>query len=427
MNRLATEYRVFLACPQPMRILLIANMIFALVMPVIDIFTAAYVMRNSHDVSLVVAYQLAVYTAIPAAFLLNGCLLNRVGIRNLYAFGMLLSGASLVAMMAPGAISGARIILSGLFLGSATGFFAANRVLLAMSATEDGNRNYYYGFEMFFYTLSSVLVPLAVGWLIDSTAMYGWFGGIRNHAYRAVGACGCTLAVIAAAILYRGRFANPPRAPFLFVRFHALWRKMLWLAVLKGLAQGYIVTAPAMLVMLLVGSEGTLGLVQAAGGILSAFLLYGAGRLAKPQHRLGVFAAGLLLFAVGSVFNALLFNSAGVLIFMASLMLARPLLDLAYFPIQLYVIDTVSGIEERGRFAYILNHEIGLYFGRAVGCGLFIALATYFSDAAALRFALLAIAVLQLVSIWVARSTLAGARLAAPAAARVTLNEMAAT
>jgi hypothetical protein len=35
------------------------------------------------------------------------------------------------------------------------------------------------------------------------------------------------------------------------------------LAILKGLAQGYIVTAPAMLVMRLVGEEGALGTLQA--------------------------------------------------------------------------------------------------------------------------------------------------------------------
>jgi len=59
-----------------------------------------------------------------------------------------------------------------------------------------------------------------------------------------------------------------------FFRFHPLWRRMLKLALLKGLAQGYIVTAPAMLIMLLVGQEGTLGATQAIGGVFSACLMY---------------------------------------------------------------------------------------------------------------------------------------------------------
>ena len=46
------------------------------------------------------------------------------------------------------------------------------------------------------------------------------------------------------------------------------------LAGLKGLAQGYLVTAPAILIMTLVGNEGSLGLVQGVSGIATAVLLY---------------------------------------------------------------------------------------------------------------------------------------------------------
>jgi YQGE family putative transporter len=125
-----------------------------------------------------------------------------------------------------------------------------------------------------------------------------------------------------------------------------------------------------------------------------------------------VFAAGLLLFVAGALSNALLFNATGVLLFMLCLLLAKPLLDLAYFPIQMLVIDTVSGLEGRDRFGYILNHEFGLYLGRLVGCGLFLALASYVSQVFALKFALLVIGALQLLSIFVARDTLAEARMA---------------
>ena len=78
MNRLRREVDVFLGCPRSMQVLLLANMIYALVLPVIEIFVAAYVMRNSHAVGKVVTYQLAVYVATPVAFFLNGILLGRV-------------------------------------------------------------------------------------------------------------------------------------------------------------------------------------------------------------------------------------------------------------------------------------------------------------------------------------------------------------
>ena len=61
---------------------------------------------------------------------------------------------------------------------------------------------------------------------------------------------------------------------------------MLELAVLKGLAQGYMLTTPAMLIMVLVGQEGTLGATQAIGGVFTACLLYigGAHHGAAPSQ-----------------------------------------------------------------------------------------------------------------------------------------------
>ena len=177
---------------------------------------------------------------------------------------------------------------------------------------------------------------------------------------------------------------------------------MLQLALLKGLAQGYIVTAPAMLIMMLVGQEGTLGTTQAIGGVFSAFLMYTVGRIAAPQHRRIVFAVGLVLFLLGAVTNTLLFNAIGVLIFIGCLLLAKPLLDLAYYPIQLQVVDAVSQIEKRNQYAYIFNHEFGLFTGRFLGCGLFLGIAYGWSGIAALKYALPVIALLQLLSIRVA-------------------------
>lgn len=88
---------------------------------------------------------------------------------------------------------------------------------------------------------------------------------------------------------------------------------------------------------------------------------------------------------------------------MLFLLLAKPLLDLAYFPIQFSVIDILTRKEKRSEFAYILNHEAGLYIGRLTGAGTFLLLAYYFSVEVALRYAIVIVAILQLASYWVAK------------------------
>jgi YQGE family putative transporter len=408
MRKLLHEYRHFLSYPHNMRILLITNLIYAFVLPVIDVFVGAYVMRNSHDVKMVVIYQLAVYTGIPFTFLVNGFLLQHVQITRLYSAGMLLSGVSMAVMMSLGKLSLTGVGVAGLMMGMSFGLFWANRDFLALSTTNDTNRNYYYGVETFFYTNTYVIVPVIIGWFIEGTGMRGWFGGDRNTAYQIITGVVFLLTVFSSIVVHRGQFANPPKSDFVFFRYHWLWNRMQLLAILKGLAQGYIVTAPAMLVMRLVGQEGALGTIQAVGGILSAFLLYFIGRTTKPAQRIVIFTIGLTLFALGGLANALLFNAAGVLLFMVCLLLGRPLHDIAYFPIQMQVIDTVSAIEKRNKFAYIFNQEFGFYIGRFAGCGLFILLANKVSDTFALRYALLIIGVVQMLSIWMAKRVLRG-------------------
>jgi YQGE family putative transporter len=402
MNHLRKEFEVFLHCSHSMQVLMVSNMIYALVLPVIEIFVAAYVMRNSHAVDKVVTYQLSIYAATPLAFFLNGKLLGRVGAKHLYAAGMLLSGAAMMLMMQLSILTPIGVATSGFTMGLATGIFWANRGYLALTATNDSNRNYYYGVENFVASLAAVAVPALIGIFISGTALYGWLGGVANRAYHIIAIVVFCLTILSSVILERGQFRSPLHTQFVFFHFHSLWWKMLQLALLKGLAQGYIVTAPAMLIMLLVGQEGTLGTTQAIGGVLSACLMYLAGRMAAPKHRVFVFSAGLLLFFLGAVTNTLLFNALGVLIFIGCLLLAKPLLDLAYYPIQLQVVDAVSHIEERNEYAYIFNHEFGLFLGRSLGCCLFLGIAFWGSGIAALKYALPVIALLQLLSIWVA-------------------------
>ena len=387
-----------------MRMLLITNLIYGMVNPIIELFIGAYIMRNSSDISLVVIFQLAVYTGIPLTFMINGFLLNRVPISRLYSLGMILSGVSMTAMMSLGELSTVGVFVAGLIMGLSYGFFWANRDFLALNTTKDGNRNYYYGIETFLYTITGIGIPLLAGGFIAATDKNNWFAGNVNVAYYIITGCVFLLSIFASILVHRGQFQNPLKAPFLFFNFDKLWNKMLRLAALKGVAQGYIVTAPTMLVMSLVGKEGSLGLIQGIAALLSAVLLYILGRVTLPKHRVFIYGIGCTLFILGALFNAVLYSAFGVILFILCLVFARPLLDIAYFPIQLKVIDVVAHIEKRNEFSYIFNHELGLYVGRLFGCGLFIVLARYVSVVVALRYALLMIAAVHFMGYFMAKS-----------------------
>jgi MFS transporter, YQGE family, putative transporter len=404
LNLLTKEVNFFKQHPLSMKVLLLTNFIYGMVMPIIELFVGAYIMRNSEDISLVVIFQLAVYTGIPLTFMINGFLLNHQPISRLYSLGMLLSGVSMTAMMSLNQLDTLGVFIAGLIMGLSYGFFWANRDFLALNTTKDDNRNYYYGIETFFYTATGIGIPLAAGAFIAATDSNSWFDGNVNMAYYILTAFVFVLSTFASVLVHRGQFQNPIKAPFLFFTFDKLWTKMLRLAALKGVAQGYIVTAPTMLVMTLVGKEGSLGLIQGIAAAVSAILLYVLGRKTSPNDRTLIYGIGCSLFVLGALFNAVLYSSIGVILFVLCLLFARPLLDIAYFPIQLKVIDIVAEKEKRNAFTYIFNHELGLYIGRLFGCGLFIVLARYVSVDIALRYALLVIAVIHFMGYFMAKN-----------------------
>ncbi len=410
LKKLKKEVDFFKSQPHNFQILILTNLVYAFVLPVIDIFVAAYVMRNSNDPTKVVIYQLTIYTGIPLTFLLNGYLLKHFNIRKLYSAGMMLSGVSMMIMMSLKTLDLTGIGFAGITMGLSFGFYWANRDFLALATTNDKNRNYYYGLETFFYTIIAVIIPVTIGWFIESKG-----SDARIHsAYLTITGIVFVITVLASIVCFRGKFKNPEQKKYVFFKFHPLWYRLLSLALLKGLAQGFLVTAPAMLIMLLLGKEGALGTAQSIGAIIAAVIMYILGRISKPSDRIKIFTAGLLLFALGAVLNGLLFNELGVILFILMLLIGKPLLDLAYFPIQFKVIDIVSKIENRGEFAYILNHEAGLYVGRFLGAGTFIVLAYAVSTEFALRYAIIIIALLQLLSIFVAKKIIARGKILLP-------------
>lgn len=405
MNGLIGEFKFFLSQPRNIKTLLVTNLLFAMVLPVIEIFAGAYIMRNTGSPSFVVKYQLCMYVGVVLAALVNGLLLKYLKSAFVYGFGIIISAISLMAMMSISDVNIEILCLAGFLIGLSTGFFWTNRYLLTLYSTDDSNRNYFFGCESFFFSLWNIVIPLVIGAFLATVEAGRVFGDLTvNGGYKVITAAALFISVLACIALSQGRFKNPESKKFFYVRFHELWVKMLSLAGLKGMVQGFLVTAPAILVMKFLGSEGSLGLIQGIGGALTAILVYILGRVARPQDRIKIFGFGLLIFFIGTLANGIMFSAFGVIIFVLCKVFFQPLHDLAYYPIMMKAIDVVSEIEKRDGYTYIMSHEIGLFFGRAFGMVLFILMASLISEDFALRFALVVVGALQMLSLPLAKN-----------------------
>lgn len=406
IKKLIGEITFFKQQTLNIRTLLLTNMLYAMILPIIEIFVGAYIMRNTGDSSFVAIYQLCMYIGVVTTSVLNGALLQRIKASSLYAFGIILTAVSLMVMMFVQSLNISGLGIAGFALGASTGFFWTNRYLLTLTSTNDANRNYFFGIESFFFSTWSILIPLAVGALLNSIDGKEILGQIVdvNSGYQIITIVVFAVAILACVVLSKGKFENPVQKEYLFIKFHSLWNKMLALAGLKGMVQGFLVTAPAILVMKLVGNEGSLGLIQGIAGALTAIFVYVLGRIAKPKHRMLIFGFGLFVFFIGTLINGILFSAIGVIIFVLCKVLFQPIHDLAYYPTMMKTIDVVAAIEKRNEYAYILSHEIGLFIGRAFGMLLFILLAYFISEVFALKYALIIVGALQLISLPLARN-----------------------
>ncbi|MGI6242626.1 MAG: MFS transporter [Prevotella sp.] len=399
MNKLLKEFRFFQSQEHNMKVILLTNMLYALVLPVVEIFAGAYVMRNTNDPAMVAYYQLAMYIGVVTTSLVNGFLLKVFQIKTLYAAGILVSGVSLSSMMLIKGLGFIELGLAGFFLGAASGFFWTNRYLLTLYNTKDENRNYFFGLESFFFSIANITVPLIIGAFIsgmDGVSLLG-ITFDANASYKVVTSVVFIITIIAVSVLWKGDFDRPQRMEFLHIHFHVLWRKMLGLASLKGMVQGFLVTAPAILVMRFVGQEGALGLIQGISGALTAILVYVLGRIAHPKHRNIILLGSVTIFFVGTLFNGILFSAVGVIVFVLCKVIFQPTFDLAYYPVMMRTIDVVAKIEKRNEYTYIMSHEFGLFIGRAFGLLLFIFLVYDISEDFALKFALIIVGALQMI------------------------------
>lgn len=402
----AGELAFFKSQPREIRVLLVTNLLFAMVLPLIEIFAGAYIMRNTGSPSWVIVYQLCMYVGVVLSAMVNGLLLRYFKSSQLYTFGILISAVSLMVMMFIRSVTMPMICTTGFLIGLSTGFFWTNRYLLTLYATDDQNRNYFFGFESFFFSLWNIVIPIVVGAFlatVDGKEMLGILFSV-NTGYRLITVVALLICICACLVLSRGSFRSPGSKNFFYLKFHPLWNKLLGLAGLKGMVQGFLVTAPAILIMKFIGGEGSLGLIQGIGGALTAILVYVLGRVARPEDRMKIFGFGLVLFFAGTLASGILYSAAGVIAFILCKVMFQPLHDLAYMPTMMKTIDAVSKIEGRDEYAYIMSHEAGLFFGRAFGMVLFILMAHFLSEETALRFALPIVGGLQLLSLPLAQN-----------------------
>ena len=370
--------------------LLSANFLYSFAISFMNIFVNAYIWAKT-DNSTVMIYNIGMYIGLPVIFTLNGYFLRFVSIKSLYSFGMVASSGTIFYMMWLKEYSTLIFFFTGFLIGIAYGLHWANRNYLIMASTTNENRNYYTGTEFMLVNIAFLLSPLLSGAFINFGTSAGLYE--KDMAYMLLIGLIFIICAVAAWFIISGTYKTPKLdGKLIYFKFESIWKKMQVVTFFKGALQGAQIILPTLLIMNLVGEEGELGLITSISAVIASITVYIMGRIAKPDDRVKIMIASVIILFIAAMVQSLLFSAITVLVWSAVQALHDPIFYEAYNPMWYRAMDVSSKNENKPRYSFVINNEIVMNLGRIIGIGIFLMFDHYASEEFALRYFLLVVA-----------------------------------
>ena len=346
--------------------------LYSIASPLLSVFTTSFLVQQRNSPTEAMVFIGCQMGAIPVGFLLAGALLRHYSVGCLYAVGSFLVGCSTVGVAcistyAPTTfLAHMGIALAGLLQGAIAGIYWSTRLMLAIELTNAKNRDVFFALESASVVAMSVIVPLTLGALIE----YQFFvPGLftRNTSFGVLLALVVALLSIGAKVILKNNFTVPiPTTLRLTSENSPKWRAARALLFSKGIIDGYIAILPITLTLTYIGNEFALGLVQSICGLLCTVLVYALGSLIGTRvKRITVTKLAATVVTLAGVPLAIDASALSVALFIAGSSIAMSLFWNTTTPPVLSAIEACR-TSEGETFAYTVDRELWLNFGRAV-------------------------------------------------------------
>lgn len=336
--------------------LLISYTLRAAAYPLLSIFTGAYIWNAGHDVVLLLWYYVANFAALPPVFILNRTLLKHVRLHTLYGVGTMLTGVSSILVVFYRSSSPLSYVLYGLLYGLGNGIYWANRDFLSLRQTSSGTRSYFTAMQLSLYTVVSVIVPAAAGWLVITS----------NTGYQILVLTAFLLLAVAGFMVRKTVFAKPALTSPNPRPLSRLWRtKARFLSVAIGAADAPLYVLPTILILKALGNEGVLGSLNSALAVAAAASTYILGRKQKRSHFLPLFTGIVCMFLVSGLPLLLGITSYSVLWYILLTTVADNLIWTVNEPTLMDMMDAEAKRSGRTHYDLIIDREWFINVGRA--------------------------------------------------------------
>lgn len=380
-KRLVIEIGHYRALSEDVRRLLISYYLYLIAYPLFAVFTNAYLWRTGEDLRLLVIYNLFYCVGLPFGFYLNGFLLRWFHTLRLYAVGAFLEGLAGVLIVVFPAITSSTLVMYGLIAGFGAGLFWGNKNYLSLLLTKGSNRLYYNSLESAGDMIINMIVPAVAGVVISTSFVGSWYN--TDTAYRILMFIALFLVGLAGYVVQSSAIKDIDREPVLLRHPGVVWRWVRIFNLLANIVVGAEFVIPSVLILVLVGHEGTLGLVNSVTAVLSALILYILGRKGEIKNIWNVYLIASIFFLISGAILAWQYSAVSVLVYMVASTVGWAL---RWPPAYSVVMETMDreGTSD-GQYALICDNELMFNIGRSLGLGLVMA-AVSVSQTTALRF-----------------------------------------
>ncbi|MGI8419627.1 MAG: MFS transporter [Candidatus Levyibacteriota bacterium] len=369
---------------EPARKLLFSITIYNVIFPIFTIFINAFLWRESHNLTLLVIYNLVLYVALPIGFYVNGLLLQTFAAKKLLSVGLIVFGISVSVIIFQTSISYLAAAIFGLLNGFYAGIYWGNRNFLTIETTTSENRIYFSGLESMSLLITGILIPIIVGHFITFGTTFHLYS--THVAYKILAVLMLyVIVMIALVVLHITKTYEKPHT--VLVRHPSkLWTKIRWIQFLYGAVSILQSFFPIVLVLYLLGQEDTLGVLQSISAAITAFIVYFVAKSLDTRHRVSLVRISFITALLGIGFFSIFYNTAiGIFIYLAAVSFMMPLLWIALHSLNFDAIDK-EDIQNQTHYAFITDQEIFLNLGRIVSLASFLLLLIVFSDKVALRY-----------------------------------------
>lgn len=393
--RYLTEKSHFDGLGDVVKNLLYSYALYVTASTITGLFINAYFWRQTSDITLIAAFNLGAFIALPTIFYLNGILLKNISVLRLYWAGAIVQGIAAILAIFVSSFDLPQVLLYGFIFGVGSGFYWSNKNYITQKITKGSNRHYYLNFEASIFNAINIVGPVLIGWFI----VFGEHINLYtiNYSYRMLMIIAMILLYSSGKLLQRSQVSTDKIDYIVLKQPSKVWNYNRLVVTIFWLLGGINSFLPSILVLMLVGGgEGVFGTVQSIVAAMASMLLYVLGRKLRREHSLWVITICLSIFFVGAILFNLTYGFFGALIYTVIWALVwNPLWNTVYASTMELMDKEQARDPGLNQYSFIFDNEIFFNVGRVIGITFFFVLIYATSQEMAIRSAPLIMGLIQ--------------------------------